>query len=247
MDFFDGVTTLISFIRQPKKRVLIHEAWKLRGKKGIEIGGPTAFFGARSPLPVYVFCKTLDDVNYNDGNVSGENRQKGVFNYYKKKIGRQIIAEGTNLAGIPDQSYDFLLSSHSLEHIANPIKALFEWKRILKPGGTIILLLPDKRYTFDYKRPYTSFDHLFQDYTSDTGEGDQTHIEEILSTYDSSKAAFSNAEYAVYLKDNYRYRYAHHHVFSQEVVSQMLAFVGLHVRNQADYYQLHLITVAGLA
>jgi SAM-dependent methyltransferase len=40
--------------------------------------------------------------------------------------------------------YDFCFASHVLEHIANPLKALQGWIRIVKPGGHIILVLPEK-------------------------------------------------------------------------------------------------------
>ena len=32
-------------------------------------------------------------------------------------------------------TYDVLLSSHTLEHIANPLRALSEWKRIVGDDG----------------------------------------------------------------------------------------------------------------
>ena len=41
--------------------------------------------------------------------------------------------------------YDFVFSSHSLEHIANPLKAISEWLRITKKDGYIIIIVPEKR------------------------------------------------------------------------------------------------------
>lgn len=40
------------------------------------------------------------------------------------------------------QSLDFVFSSHLLEHIPNPGKALADWWRILKHGGHLVLYLP---------------------------------------------------------------------------------------------------------
>ena len=42
-----------------------------------------------------------------------------------------------------DGSVDVIISRHSLEHVLDPIKALKEWRRVLKPGGRIIIVLPD--------------------------------------------------------------------------------------------------------
>ena len=69
-----------------------------------------------------------------------------------------------------------------LEHVANPIKALSEWKRIT--SGKIILIVPRKDFNFDHKRPITSFNHLLEDFDNDVNESDLTHLDEILSLHD---------------------------------------------------------------
>lgn len=48
------------------------------------------------------------------------------------------------LKGIPDESYDFVHTSHCLEHMVDPQVALQNWLRILKPGGHLICLIPDE-------------------------------------------------------------------------------------------------------
>jgi SAM-dependent methyltransferase len=52
--------------------------------------------------------------------------------------------DGQLLAGVPDGSLDFVHSSHSLEHLDDPREALANWIRVLKPGGHIIILVPDE-------------------------------------------------------------------------------------------------------
>ena len=39
------------------------------------------------------------------------------------------------LAGVPDGSFDFVHSSHCLEHLRDPGEALGNWVRVTKPGG----------------------------------------------------------------------------------------------------------------
>jgi SAM-dependent methyltransferase len=67
----------------------------------------------------------------------------------------------------PDSSQDFVLSSHLLEHASDPIAALIEWHRVLKPEGMLFLRLPDQRGTFDRTRERTSLDHLVRDHAVD--------------------------------------------------------------------------------
>jgi SAM-dependent methyltransferase len=59
------------------------------------------------------------------------------------------------LRGIADKSLDFAYSSHVLEHLENPVGALRNWWRVLKPGGYLILYLPE-RDLFERKRTLPS-------------------------------------------------------------------------------------------
>ncbi len=43
---------------------------------------------------------------------------------------------------VPDESFDAILCSEVLEHLPEPIRAIEEFARILKPGGTMIITAP---------------------------------------------------------------------------------------------------------
>lgn len=45
--------------------------------------------------------------------------------------------------------YDFIFSSHAIEHVTDFVSYLVSCQMLLKPGGVIALAVPDKRYTFD--------------------------------------------------------------------------------------------------
>ncbi len=75
-----------------------------------------------------------------------------------------VLAPADHLPMFADGSLDFVLASHLLEHLPNPIRALAEWHRILRRGGTLVILLPDCRYTFDWRRSPTTLRHLLEDY-----------------------------------------------------------------------------------
>jgi SAM-dependent methyltransferase len=48
------------------------------------------------------------------------------------------------LQGVADESFDFVHSSHCLEHMVDPQIALQHWFRVLKPGGHLICVVPDE-------------------------------------------------------------------------------------------------------
>jgi ubiquinone/menaquinone biosynthesis C-methylase UbiE len=85
----------------------------------------------------------------------------------KKHCGRampvDIVAPGDEIP-LPDGSQDFIVSSHVLEHFYNPVKALLEWYRLLRPGGIIFMIVPHKERTFDKPHPRTPLRHLVEDF-----------------------------------------------------------------------------------
>jgi SAM-dependent methyltransferase len=48
------------------------------------------------------------------------------------------------LESVPDEQYDFVHSSHCLEHLADPAEGLKNWFRVVKPNGYMILTVPDE-------------------------------------------------------------------------------------------------------
>jgi len=48
------------------------------------------------------------------------------------------------MEGVADHTFDFVHSSHCLEHTRDPYEAFDNWLRICKPGGHIITTIPDE-------------------------------------------------------------------------------------------------------
>lgn len=65
-----------------------------------------------------------------------------------------VMADGAALPFL-DESLDFVISSHVLEHLPDTIGALKEWYRVVKPGGYLFMILPHKMRTFDRHRERT--------------------------------------------------------------------------------------------
>jgi SAM-dependent methyltransferase len=75
-----------------------------------------------------------------------------------------VFDDGTRLETIADCSQDFVVANHFLEHCEDPIGTLETLLRVTRPGGVLYLAVPDKRRTFDRRRPPTSLAHLLRDH-----------------------------------------------------------------------------------
>ena len=71
------------------------------------------------------------------------------------------------LAGVADNSIDFIHSSHCLEHLVDPVEGLRNWLRVVKPGGHLVITVPDEdlyeqgvfpsTFNHDHKWTFTIF------------------------------------------------------------------------------------------
>lgn len=86
-----------------------------------------------------------------------------------------ILDDGETLTKFKDASLDFVISSHFVEHCKNPILHLKNAYRVLKEQGFYLLVVPDKRYTFDADQQLTSFEHLWSDF--EKGSSGEEHLE----------------------------------------------------------------------
>ncbi len=86
-----------------------------------------------------------------------------------------IVDSAESLSSVPDNSQDFVIANHVLEHCENPLLALENWRRVLKPGGVVYAAIPNKDHTFDIKREVTSQDHILKDYWDGPDESALDH------------------------------------------------------------------------
>lgn len=213
----------------------------LKGKVGLEIGGPSTLFATE--LPIYQVVQGLDGVNFSASTIwEGDLKAGNTFRFHGWKKGRQFVADATDLSRIDSASYDFLLSSNCLEHVANPLKAMKEWVRVVKGGGHLLLVLPNKASNFDHCRPVTEFQHLLDDYLGDIGEDDLTHLEEILQLHDLSMdpPAGDHEAFRRRSMDNVNNRTLHHHVFDRELIGRIFEHAGLEMVVQQETLTDHI-------
>lgn len=215
---------------------------------GLEIGGASGIFGCRGQIPVYPVAAKIDNCNFGSHTVwEGDIREGDTFIFNKGKApGRQYVVEASNLQCIEKSSYDYVLSSHCIEHMANPLQGLAEWIRVLKQGGLLVLVVPHKDGTFDHRRSVTSLEHLIQDFDRQTGEGDLTHLEEILRHHDLSRdpGAGDFQFFQERSKRNIENRCLHHHVFDTRSAVEAINYMGLQILAVELFQPHHIVIIA---
>ena len=190
-----------------------------RHKKGIEIGGPST-----RGETIYQNADSMDNVIFSKNTIWSNHTDE--YNYYNNKKGKTIINDAVNITNIPDADYDFCFSSLCLEHIANPLKAVEEWLRIIKTGGYIILILPEKSECSDHKREYSQFSTILSQYENHIGEDDLSTLPEILEKHDLEldTPSCDIEQFTTRCLDNFNNRCLHHYVYNPELLMKICNF-----------------------
>lgn len=58
--------------------------------------------------------------------------------------------------------FDFIISSHNFEHLPDPVSFLQACSLVLRPGGVLSMVIPDKRCCFDYFRLVSTLSAVLQ-------------------------------------------------------------------------------------
>ncbi len=232
----------------------------LKNLSGLEIGGPS--WAWMTILPIYHSIKKLDNIvtPSSEEKIISDNKEfksryktgqiinvtsgwetaiegKNKFNWFLLKKGDIYFQDATELNKINDNKYDFVICSNVLEHIANPLKALQEFKRVIKKNGFIAIIVPYYKHTFDFRRPVTTIEHIREDYINNTGEDDLTHLKEVVDLTDESNIShnaqpnpnFNKKEFEEYCKNNFHNRGMHHHVYDVDLLKSVANEVDLKV------------------
>jgi SAM-dependent methyltransferase len=156
----------------------------LRGR-GIEIGALWRRFPVHPQARVYY----VDRSNIED--------LKAQYTEVRKKIFRpDLVADATELPVSPG-TLDFLIASHVLEHLPFPLSALKAWYRTLAPGGVLLLKVPDKRYTFDFRRSRTPLSRLIYEHEHPESFDWQAHYLDAVENIDGRKPSATELANAV--------------------------------------------------
>jgi SAM-dependent methyltransferase len=220
----------------------------VEGARAIEIGGPSAIFARGGMLPLYPLLERLDNCDFTEATIwHGEAAEGNAFHYDPGRgPGRTLIRDATSLDGIDDESYGAVLSSHTLEHVANPLRALAEWERVLRVDGCLALVLPHFENTFDHRRPVTTLEHLETDFASSVSEDDDTHLQEFIEFCDLARVPepLSRPAFEQRTRDFVANRTLHHHVFDTGLAVRLLDRAGFELLHIETALPFHIVTVA---
>ncbi len=89
-----------------------------------------------------------------------------------------VMDDARNLEKFTDDSLDFVIANHLLEHLEDPLGALKNFLRVLRTGGILFLSVPDKNHTFDKSRAVTTIEHLLRDHLEGPARSRLSHHEE---------------------------------------------------------------------
>jgi predicted SAM-dependent methyltransferase len=98
-----------------------------------------------------------------------------------------IIDDGEILNSIQDNSLDFIIANHFLEHCENPLGTIKNHIKKIKTNGILYYAIPDKRYTFDKDRPLTDFNHFISDDVKGSSLSREQHFIEWVSIVENYK------------------------------------------------------------
>jgi SAM-dependent methyltransferase len=137
------------------------------------------------------------------------------------------------LSPIADASQDFVIASHVLEHLAEPIGFLAEMHRVLRPGGVALILLPDRHRTRDRERRPTPLAHLISEYREGVDEVSDEHLLDWLTH--RGLPIGDTAEERLATLDRYRRRSIHVHCWNAAEFLEVIVWAIEHLDQRWEF------------
>jgi ubiquinone/menaquinone biosynthesis C-methylase UbiE len=110
------------------------------------------------------YCQHLNYVSQDFNEYNGTGNMEGLQTSTWDISNIDIVSDIINIPE-PDSSFDAILCTEVLEHIPDPIAAINEFHRLLKPGGKLILTAPFASLThFAPYHYYSGFNKYFYEY-----------------------------------------------------------------------------------
>jgi SAM-dependent methyltransferase len=141
-----------------------------------------------------------------------------------------VIDDGETLSTIDENSLDFIIANHFIEHTRDPIGTIQTWSSKLKVGGVIYMAVPDKRYTFDVERPLTKIEHLVRD----TGLSEQArreldleHYREFAKHVNKKTGQELEAQISKLIETDYS---IHFHTFTGDYFLELISFIQMELK-----------------
>jgi glycosyltransferase involved in cell wall biosynthesis len=184
---------------------------------GIEVGA------LHNPLPI----PNNVDVRYVD-----RMDKPGLYEHYPELLPYSLVDvdfvdNGETLLSFEDNSQDFIIANHFLEHCEDPIATLKSFSRVLRTGGVVYLALPDMRATFDINRQRTTLEHLIKDHREGPENSRFGHYVEWAEFVDPHFGRIYDTREEIECRANELMKQSysiHYHVWLPEDVVEMMSY-----------------------
>ena len=181
-------------------------------------GSGIEFGAASNPLPIPLACRVeyADVLTYEEllGRLyPGQSAE----NMVKPRI-QASIDDLSNIS----EGVDFIASAHVIEHIRDPIGAIVHAAGKLRPGGQMLLFVPDMTQTFDCARPLTTLNHLILDFYSASEERDRVHFQEFYRVAFTTPPERYEATWTKAWQDRFP---IHYHTWTYESFRSMIEWI----------------------
>jgi SAM-dependent methyltransferase len=148
-----------------------------------------------------------------------------------------VIDDGERLETIPPGSVDFIVANHFLEHCQDPIATIETHLSKLRPGGTLFYAVPDKRYTFDFRRPRTPLQHLIDDHEQGPARSRTAHyLEWAQLVYSDEEPTDEQAGAAAARLEAEDYS-IHFHVWTQADLAELM----YHIQDRQGSFEIEAV------
>eukprot|EP01065_Artemidia_motanka_P039251 TRINITY_DN4810_c0_g1_i3.p1 TRINITY_DN4810_c0_g1~~TRINITY_DN4810_c0_g1_i3.p1 ORF type:complete len:358 (+),score=113.39 TRINITY_DN4810_c0_g1_i3:109-1182(+) len=146
-------------------------------------GNGTVLGAEIGPCTIPLVVPRRVSMRYIDFSAESHNRNCFVARHNFVPVSISIVADAQTFATVPEQSFDLLVAFHVLEHMMDVLRALRGWLRSLRPGGVLLLAVPDA-CSWEQCRLVTSPLHFLQEYDSGMtrAEAEARHRDEAAVT-----------------------------------------------------------------
>lgn len=196
---------------------------------GLELGAASA------PWPCNLKCT----VDYADSFDENEGCKIGYEN--KDFVPIDFKASLESMSGITKTDYNFIVCSHVIEHTPRVMLALKNVYEHLAMGGTFVMAVPHKEYTFDKYRQITPLSHHITDYEEYERSLDVIHLVDYLENAHIKYGGYTadiTAHCALFLKNNQNFD-MHYHVFNEESFTEIINWFNqnIYMWNSCEVFQ----------
>jgi len=176
--------------------------------EGIEIGA------LHNPLPL----KKNVHVRYVDRLPLSELQKQYPELDPHRMVSLDTVDDGETLSTITDDSLDFIIANHFLEHCENPIGTIRNHLKKVKTMGILFYIIPEKTCTFDKERELTEFNHLVDEDVIGTEISRNDHFHEYVKSVDKNQdQSDTDAQVSALISKGYS---IHFHVWNTATLFQ---------------------------